>query len=66
MADLVEQHEPIDMSAPAIAQRLRDLQQLYLFSMSLIRARVVDVAQPTGEMSSPAEQSTSKTKTHSL
>jgi len=59
MAEIVEQHTPVDMSAAAIGQRLRDLQQLYLFSMSLRQSRFVNAARPTEEMSSPAEQSAS-------
>jgi len=60
MAEVVEQQTPADMSAAAIGQRLRDLQQLYLFSMSLRQSRFVDAARPTEEMSSPAEQSASR------
>jgi len=42
MNELFEKREPVDMSPAAIAQRLRELQQLYLFSLSLSRARFVD------------------------
>lgn len=44
MDELFENQRPVDMSPEAIAQRLRDLQQLYLFSISLTRARLVDAA----------------------
>ncbi len=59
MAEIVEQQPPVDMSAAAIGQRLRELQQLYLFSMSLRQSRFVTAARPTEQMSSPAEQSAS-------
>lgn len=42
MNELFDKRGPVDMSPEAIAQRLRDLQQLYLLSMSLSRARFVD------------------------
>ena len=45
MNERFEQRGPADMSPDAIAQRLRDLQQLYLFSMSLSRAKFVDSTQ---------------------
>lgn len=44
MNELFENQGPVDMSPVAIAQRLRDLQQLYLFSISLTRAKLVDAA----------------------
>jgi hypothetical protein len=46
MNEMSEKPVPVDMSPEAIAQRLRDLQQLYLFSMSLSRARFMDATQP--------------------
>jgi hypothetical protein len=49
MAEISEQQAPVDMSPAAIAQRLRDLQQLYRFSLSLIHARFVDGDHPTAE-----------------
>ena len=45
MNEMFEKRGPVDMSPEAIAQRLRDLQQLYLFSMSLSRARFIDATQ---------------------
>lgn len=54
MAEIVEPREPVDMSAAAVAQRLRDLQQLFLFSMSLTHARFVDQVPPTAEAHPPA------------
>ena len=45
MNELFQKRGPVDMSPAGIAQRLRDLQQLYLFSMSLSRARFVDPQQ---------------------
>ena len=60
MAEIVEKEAAADMSAAAIGQRLRDLQQLYLFSMSLRQSRFIDAARPREAMSSPAEQSTSR------
>ena len=45
MNEMFEKRVPVDMSPKAIAQRLRDLQQLYLFSMSLSRAKFVDATQ---------------------
>ncbi len=59
MAEIVDKQTPVDMSAAAIGQRLRDLQQLYLFSMSLRQSRFLNAARPTEEMSSPAEPSAS-------
>jgi hypothetical protein len=44
MNEVFENQGPVDMSPEAIAQRLRDLQQLYLFSISLTRAKLVDAA----------------------
>lgn len=45
MNEIFEKRGPVDMSPEAIAQRLRDLQQLYLFSMSLSRAKFIDATQ---------------------
>ncbi|HUG71136.1 MAG TPA: hypothetical protein VMM76_25530 [Pirellulaceae bacterium] len=45
MNEMFEKRGPVDMSPEAIAQRLRDLQQLYLFSMSLSRAKFIDATQ---------------------
>jgi hypothetical protein len=60
MAESVKNNEPVDMSPEAIAQRLRDLQQLYLFSMSLTRARFVGDTQPVAELGEPAKPSESR------
>ncbi len=42
MNEMFEKRSPVDMSPEAVAQRLRDLQQLYLLSVSLSRAKFVD------------------------
>jgi hypothetical protein len=61
MGDMVKREEPVDMSSAAIAQRLRDLQQLYLFSMSLIQAQFVDKALPPTHRSEVNQESLPKT-----
>jgi hypothetical protein len=45
MNELFKKPGPVDMSPEAIAQRLGDLQQLYLLSMSLSHARFVDATE---------------------
>lgn len=61
MPNMMEREEPVDMSSAAIAQRLRELQQLYLFSMSLIQAHFVDEVLPPTQQSEVNQENLPKT-----